>query len=289
MCFSPDGSLLASHDAKGASELGNFPSRERVIRLREAATGKLRRQIDLGDRGNGMPAFSPNGRMLGIAGKDGEIRLWEVATGKERRLFKGHNAPITTLTFSPDGKSLASGSDDTTALLWDTYARPKAGKPESLDYLWTKLSSDDAAQAFAAMTTLIHMPDETVNYMNRHLTPIRAPDAKRIDALIADLASEHFGATRDASNELAKLGDLAEPGLNHALAQQPSLETRQRIESLLAKLDNVQGGDTMRAVRAVEVLEALGTPAACAHIQTLGKGAPGHRLTRAAEEALRRR
>ena len=58
---------------------------------------------------------------------------------------------------------------------------------------------------------------------------------------------------------------------------------------MLAKLENVQGGDTVRSVRAVEVFEGIGTPAAYAHLDNLAKGAPGHRLTRAAEAALRRR
>jgi hypothetical protein len=99
-----------------------------------------------------------------------------------------------------------------------------------------------------------------------------SPPPTTRSAVIAGLASEHFQARRDASNEL-----------------QPSLETCRRIEFLLAKLNNAEGGDAVRAVRAVEILEALGTPAAYAHLETLAKGALGHRLTLAAKEALRRR
>ena len=47
-------------------------------------------------------------------------------------------------------------------------------------------------------------------------------------------------------------------------------------------------GDRLRAVRAVAVLERVGTPDAKALLGRLAKGAPAARLTREATDALRR-
>jgi hypothetical protein len=46
--------------------------------------------------------------------------------------------------------------------------------------------------------------------------------------------------------------------------------------------------EALRAIRAVEVLEQLGTPEARQVLQNLADGAPGHKLTRHAEAALKR-
>ncbi len=62
-------------------------------------------------------AFSPDGKMLAVGGRDKAIRLWEAATGKLIR--KLDVSRIRSVSFSPDGKRLASGHDDTTVLVWD--------------------------------------------------------------------------------------------------------------------------------------------------------------------------
>lgn len=68
-------------------------------------------------------AYSPDGKVLASAGKDGALVLWDAATGKEKATLRAHTDRITALTFSPDGKLLASASFDKTVKLWD----PKDG------------------------------------------------------------------------------------------------------------------------------------------------------------------
>ena len=48
----------------------------------------------------------------------------------------------------------------------------------------------------------------------------------------------------------------------------------------------VTSPDLLQQLRAVEVLERIGTPEARALLQPLAKGAPGHRLTEAARGAV---
>lgn len=64
-------------------------------------------------------AFSPDGKTLAGAGKDGPIRAWSTTTRKLLFTLNGHTKRVESLAFSPDGKTLASGSWDGTMRLWD--------------------------------------------------------------------------------------------------------------------------------------------------------------------------
>ena len=86
----------------------------------------------------------------------------------------------------------------------------------------------------------------------------------------------------------SELADLAEPALLAALHDKPSVEKRRRVEDLLKRLDASVSPELLRGVRAVEVLESLGTPEARQVLQTLAKGAAEARLTREANAALKR-
>ena len=78
--------------------------------------------------------------------------------------------------------------------------------------------------------------------------------------------------------------------MKKVLEGQPSLETRQRVDKLIQRLETNQAPptDVLRALRAIEVLEQLGTPEAKAVIDTIAKGAPGAKLTVEAQKALER-
>jgi hypothetical protein len=85
--------------------------------------------------------------------------------------------------------------------------------------------------------------------------------------------------------DLDKLGDSAASALRKALREGRPLEVRQRIEHLLARLDD----ESLRISRAMEVLERISSAEAHRLLQALAGGADGARLTREARAGLTRR
>ena len=92
----------------------------------------------------------------------------------------------------------------------------------------------------------------------------------------------------DANTELEKLRDIVEPDLGKALDAEPSLEARKCLESLLAKPHLIQSPETLRAIRAVQVLEKVGTDEARSLLVMLSKGVPTAHGTQDAKGALER-
>jgi hypothetical protein len=137
------------------------------------------------------------------------------------------------------------------------------------------------------MRQLLAAGDAAVALIARHLHPAPAVDTKRIAALIADLDSDRFAVREQASRELATLDEAAETALQNTLKGSPTLETRRRAEALLAKIAQ-PSGDRLRALRAVEVLERLATPAARQVLRTLAVGAADAAKTKDAAASLRR-
>src|SRR5207302_1368352 len=83
-----------------------------------------------------------------------------------------------------------------------------------------------------------------------------------------------------ATQDLRRVGELAEPELKLALAAKPPLEMERRIQQLLATINKDRlAPDILRAIRAVEVLEHIASTDACELLAGLARGAPGARLT----------
>src|SRR5262249_34031554 len=92
-----------------------------------------------------------------------------------------------------------------------------------------------------------------------------------------------------AHRELAGLGERAEPILRTSAQDPASSEAKRRIEVLLAALDGPPAdADVVRQIRAVELLERIGTSEARQLLVALAQGDAAARLTREAAGALRR-
>jgi hypothetical protein len=211
--------------------------------------------------------------------------------------MKGHSAPIHRIDFSKDSKALVSASLDGTSLTWDVshvigpsqlQLRPE--RPEkSLAELWSDLADDDGSRAFSAILKLTETPMQSLRLMNDRLPPASAPDPSRVARLIVNLNHEEFQIRDKATKELELLHELAAPALEKALKAQPSPEARRRLEALLERVQHHRlPGGTARAIRAVEVLEAINGPEARQLLEALAIGAPEAQLTKDAKAALER-
>jgi sugar lactone lactonase YvrE len=284
LAFSPYGRTLASAGL------------DQAVYLWETATGKERRRFDGHQRWVNAVAFSPDGRTLASASWDSTVRLWEVATGRERRRLAGHQGAVLSIAFSPDGRSLASSSFDTTALIWKIHAplaiRPRDGVKVSvkeLDALWVDLAGQDAAQADRAIQALVLAREEAVPYLHGRLRARVPVNTRNIGQMITDLDDDRFAVRERASKELAGLGALAEPGLRAALAKNPPLEVRRRIELLLSRPGaHDLPSDVVRVLRAVEALEHIGTPESRKAIEKLAQAEAETWVTQEARSALKR-
>jgi WD40 repeat protein len=280
LAFSPDGKILA---AAGLAS---------TIYLWEVATGRELRSISYKNGLTAGLAFAPDGKALAWGNAaDGVVHLYEVATGRERMHWQAHPGWIKSLAYAADSQRLATGSDDTTAVVWDVTGQiAAAGQPEprgaELDRLWEDLGNPDAAKALLAMGRL-QASGTAVSLFREHLRPAAIIDEKRLAALLADLASDRREVRAQATSELEKLEDSAEAALRKLLETKPTLELRQRVERLLNLLEQ-PGAEAVRMLRAIELLEHIGTAEAKAVLETLAKGAPGGRRTYEAQAALDR-
>jgi hypothetical protein len=178
-------------------------------------------------------------------------------------------------------------------LIWD-LTRLKAGVNKAdrgevnLEALWNDMAGDDASRAYDAICAL-GTSAKTIAYFKDRLRPAATPDADKINRLIADLDSEQFAVRKKAGDDLLKADPTAAPLIQKALEGDPTPEARKRLQEVLAKLTApTASGETLRSLRALEVLEMIGTPEAKTVLEGVAQGTPGAAVTIAAEESLKR-
>jgi hypothetical protein len=295
---SPDGQFLAWAAGASSMQQGNdemVGSPLRVFHLKtgkEVATWLLHSADGSGEQAQAM-AFSPDGRLLAVAQDDDTlVHVWEVASGTERVRFTGHKDAVQSVAFSPDGRLLASGSRDGTALVWDLHSLNKADPTDrELTAAWGSLAGGLASGADDGMRTLVGAPERGVGLLGKELHPVAAVEPVRVARLIADLDSGDFTRRERASTELEALEGPVASALRAALERPPSEEVRRRLQVLERQVgtsETMPGGLGLRRIRAVEVLERIGSSSARKLLKELSEGAAEARTTREAKAALER-
>jgi WD40 repeat protein len=108
LALSPDGRVLASGSG----------FEDPAIRVWDAATGRLLRQLD-GDTGWVCKlAFTRDGRRLISAATDQTIRFWDASNWIETKVLRGHTDEVYAVAISESAQLVASASKDGDLMLW---------------------------------------------------------------------------------------------------------------------------------------------------------------------------
>jgi WD40 repeat protein len=249
-------------------------------------------------RNNWAGGFSPDGRLFALAGAgdNGEnptLSLIELAGGGRRWAMTLPMGMARQLAFSPDSRFLATTHPDSTVLIWDLALLPTPVPRDSakrdLAKLWDDLALNDGEIAHRALQALRSRPVAALALCNArlHAVPKLAPD--RIAQAIAELDNKTFAKRQQAEDLLARGEDAILDELMQALNAKPSLEAGRRLEKLAKRAaDPMLTGERLRAVRAIELLEHIGTLEARALLTAVAGGAPGARRTEEARASVNR-
>lgn len=234
-------------------------------------------------------ALSPDGNVLAInlGTPEPQVHLFEMRTGRLRGALPTDSRYLPGLAFLPDGRLVSLGM---TATVWSVGLQPTSPPREGeLAALWERLGDPSPETAWPLMGQLAAVPTEAVALVRKyvHAVPRLSPEALR--RALNNLDAEDFKEREAASRELDRLGALAVPAAKERLIEEKSAEAKRRLEAFLARHDRPDlPPDELRSLRAVEVLEAISTPAARGALEELATGEPTARLTRDASAALRR-
>jgi RNA polymerase sigma factor (sigma-70 family) len=299
LACSPDGRRIAAGDHDGTVYLcptapGGPVSQFKAADATRFVNDPVMGPVLLAVGGIGAPvhalAFSRDGRWLCTTGADGSLRVWEVATQAEVLRLPGHvvgTPALGEVSFGADSRTVLSCGSDAQAYLWTL--RPPAADTEktSLDSLWAALA-DEPKQAYRAIWQLSDA-EGAAAFLRGKIPPVEPVADERLEKLIGDLDSNQFAVRQAASKALAELGELAVPAMRKALAGEPTLEPRRRLEALVERVETrkLTAGE-LRIQRAIAALEMQGTAAARQVLKGLAAGAPGALPTTAAQAALRR-
>ncbi|HLW66166.1 MAG TPA: WD40 repeat domain-containing protein, partial [Gemmataceae bacterium] len=280
----PDGRLIACHIvAKEGSE--------HSLVLAETASGQPAMRLPFQLPKNRILFLETTQSNLYTASVAG-IETWSIRTGERVRSYTGmERQSFVSMAVSPDGRMVAAAELDGSILVWDVtppQVAPAPLKEGELPSLWTSLAHPDAKIGFAAVARFLDHPPEALAFLKEHLKPAAAPPADQVRSLIADLASPTFKTREDAEKKLHEFGEQIEGLLQDALKANPTPEARNRIKALLEALapTTVPQPAALRSIRAVWVLERIGTPEATKFLEELAKGHEFARLTREAKAAL---
>lgn len=147
VCFSPDGRYVLSYN--------------RILQLREIASGNIIRTFQSHTAWDNHICFSPDGQYVLSASRDNTLHLWDVKSGNELRVFQGHTNYVNCVCVSPDGKFVLSGSLDKTIRIWELASGKEIWVFQGHSYEVNSVSFSDDGQY-----VLSGSKDETLRLWN---------------------------------------------------------------------------------------------------------------------------
>ncbi|KAG6906212.1 hypothetical protein DXG01_015169 [Tephrocybe rancida] len=92
---------------------------DKSVRIWDALTGDLVKELKGHTHYVQSVAFSPDGKRVVSGSSDRSVHIWDALTGDLVKVLNGHTEWVQSVTFSPDGKQVVSGSNDQSVCIWD--------------------------------------------------------------------------------------------------------------------------------------------------------------------------
>ena len=237
-------------------------------------------------RDDGRLTFLPDGRSVLVWTSHGrQLEVRELATGGLRRALPVPRR-VADVRVRSDGRALLVATRPHPVELWSLPDGQGAWGKVRPDVWWADLALPDSADAYPAVLALRDQPSEAVALLKSRTVIPRPVGEEWLNTRIARLDARTFRDREQASADLAAVGEQGTPALRRALSG-ATAEARERITKILAA-DTGRAPDQLRAIRACEVLEAIGTPEARSVLAAWAKGASNTTLAREATASLRR-
>src|SRR5262249_49934120 len=225
------------------------------------------------------------------------LALHDLLNGKE--LWRlGHPVRGQFVAFSPDGSLLAVAGQTAGSVAPITlYEMPKGRQEpppkelgaDQLEALWADLAVENDFRLQRVLSTLRGAPADAVPFLGKKLRPVADAQRQRVRALLKDLDDDDPKKRDQAMQELQDLAAFFEPLLMELRRDAEAGEVRNRVEFVLRRLrEAAVPRPLLTQLRAVGVLEQIGTPAAREVLAALAGGAAGARLTQEARQSLQR-
>jgi WD40 repeat protein len=199
-------------------------------RLPAAPAPKERPTVVMKLAGTTTLAFSPDGRTLVVAGKDGSVRLFDGNGAAAGRLM-GHDKAVLALAFSKDGKWLATGDEAGNVRVWDWPARRQArllkGTVSGVEALAfspdgrSLLVVDGRAQVWDVQTGALRNTFRALGFKETLQSAVFSPDGRQV--LLGGLFAQNEGThwTTFSVRSLAGKVTARAEGEKRALARLP--------------------------------------------------------------------
>ncbi len=280
VAFSPDGTLLASVGGRDG------------VTLWDIASGTVRVRFGARPQGYRSIAFAPDGKSVVAGSAHGAIDVWDLADPQRHAVCRAHIGLARDVRFG-DATLVGSAGSDGVVRLWEGGRRVARGEPlspEVLQALTQDLMLPSEAAAARAVLRLAGSPTEAIANLRAALRPARAPEPDVVARHIAALDSDTFAVRAAAGRALERLGPVVRLDIAKAIHAAPSLETRRRLELLLARLEEQARAQDRQllALRSILILERIATPDAVGLLRELTTGLGDATIQREAELALAR-
>lgn len=276
----------------------------------DSATGEIVYRLE--GKGSAL-AMDPDGHLLVTAGgsvfhcagfgaisgggtePDECLSIWEVATGTKIASLPEHDEDrYMVVSIAPTKSNIAIGTSTGNLILIDVktlVADPNSPPRNATDLKgsWQNLGSKDGKVAFRAMFNLATDIDKVAEFLESHVHPIPHSDGDTFRQLTKMLGAADFEIRKKATEQLGRYSSSFEPGLRDLFETSEAAEDRMRLAQV-RKVGAFGSSDleTLRASRAIQVLERIGSVRSERILDSLAKGAPSAKVTQEARSALER-